>query len=1243
MSDSEQNPPQETPPEDPRNRFRRLLNENEPGEEKPNLPEEKEETPPPGISATPQPPADDPALTGGWPTETAQTEEPSSDAEPASEEPAPEEAASEEAASEGAASEEAASEGAASEGAASEEAASEEAVSEDAHSPEEIRATLPPLRRPHPAETQRTQLSSPPEPEAPPPAPPPAEEDEAEIEHTPPAGTRPSAPQDIQATLPPLRRPHPTPPPALGETPQRARPAVDERGMPLPRRVDEIDVEATRVSPTAYSSTPLSKGEALSRPRPTQPQQPPASPPPPAGTPDAPAPAKSQGGNWRRTLGCLLRLTILGLFLTAVVLLAAGSYAYYQYYQIAQTLPDVEELRNRASQFETTRILDRNGNVLYEILDPNAGRRTYVTLDEISPFLVAATIATEDKAYYSHPGFDPLAILRAFWQNYQSGQTVSGASTITQQLAKMLMFDAEETQQRTYMQKVREALLAEELTRRYTKEEIIELYLNELNYGSFSYGIEAAAQTYFGVPASQLTLGQAAFLAGIPQAPSVYDVHTNRDSTFFRLQSVLRLMYETSQEQGCILVGAEQKSVCVSAEEAAGAYNTIYAYEFPETNFEIRYPHWVNFVRTQLEAQFDSQTIYRSGFTVYTTLDPGLQDAAQQIVAQQVAALAGKNATNGALVAMRPATGEVLAMVGSVDFYNDDIDGQVNMALAPRQPGSSIKPLAYAAAFERGWTASTLLWDVPSGFPPSGNPDDPRPLYEPVNYDGRFHGPVTVRGALANSYNIPAVKALEFIGLYDNVNTPEVDGMVPFAERLGITTLTRDDYGMALVLGGGDVPLMEMTGAYAVFANSGRLVPPVVITRIDDKNGNTIFEYEPSPGEQVIRPEHAYIMSDILSDNAARAPMFGTNSTLNLPFPATAKTGTSNDFRDNLTIGYTPDVVVGVWVGNADYTPMVNTSGLSGAAPIWAEFMVTAVQQLTGGNPSPFPRPAGIVERVVCAVSGTEPSQWCPNQMTEVYASDQLPPLPSEDLWQKLLLDTWTNLTASPECPDYTKETMAINVDDPWAVKWIKETEQGKSWAESVGFSKSAIIAPNRACRADDPRPNISFTAPPAGSTVTESPLEIFAQVDATNGFDIYYVEYGNGDDPVDWTKLDQSRKPNPQSDVVARWDLTDFPVGTVTVRIYMESNEDTYAEKRIQLDMQVPTPTPTPTETPTPTTTPSPTPTRTNTPVPSATPTLPPLPPPEATPTPSPTSGIVPTVTPSPPFATFTPTMEPP
>ncbi len=1005
-------------------------------------------------------------------------------------------------------------------------------------------------------------------------------------------------PSNLEQTLPPVGAPPPG-------------------SMHLPRHIEEVDPNATRVSPSAYANRrsqtsappPLYPPQHITGPNRTQPANGARSTGMPPIPPSAPLKAKTNGkpAGEKRSMGCFLRGLIAMLFAGIILMVVAGTFLIYQYFSIAASLPSVEDLQARTSQFETTRILDRNGNTIYEILDPNAGRRTYVTLDRMSPYIIAATLATEDKEFYNHPGFDLGAIARAMVQNYITGETTSGASTITQQLARSLLLP-DEKYERTVQRKTREIVLAAEMTRRYSKEQILELYLNENFYGNRAYGIEAAAETYFNTTAEKLTPGQAAFLAGLPQAPAVYDIFTNREQTLNRFKTVLVLMYQDSQEKDCIFVSTNVQKVCVDPNMLSTAVGEIEGYAFQPDNGSIRFPHWVFYVTDQLENMFDAQTIYRSGFTVYTTIDPTLQEQAENIVKEQVSSLADRNVTDGALVAIRPSTGEILAMVGSADFNNEAISGQVNMAISPRQPGSSIKPLTYVAAFEKGWTPATLLWDVPSEFPPSGLESDPSPKYAPVNYDGRFHGPVSVRDALANSYNIPAVKTLQFVGVYDDPSTAQKEGLIGMAERLGITTLTRNDYGLALTLGGGEVTVLEMTSAFGVFANGGQKVPPVAITKIVDYQGNVVYEYKPPSTEQVLRPEHAYLISSILSDNQARTPMFGANSVLALPFQAAVKTGTTNDYRDNWTIGYTPDLSVGVWVGNADYTPMVNTSGVTGAAPIWASFMQFAVPQLTGNNPTPFQRPAGIVERVVCSVSGAEPSEYCPEQRTELFAYDQLPPTKDDDLWKKVTVDTWTGLRASAACSDYVDEKMAMNVTDPFAKKWLRETEEGKKWASDHGFDDPIFFVPERDCQLSDARPTIQFAGMKDGDVLTVNPIDIYAIINTPDDLRNWRLEYGLGDEPAEWKPLltDQTAQyQNPEK--IYSWNVSDLPAGRVTLRIYMESTEDTYAERLIHIDLQIPTPTPTLTptltQTPTSTVTPQPslTPTSTETPAPPA------------------------------------------
>ena len=1017
----------------------------------------------------------------------------------------------------------------------------------------------------------------------------------------------------IRSYTPPLVSTRLVPPP-----PGATRPV-------LPNRTNVDDTQATQVTPVAYEIPSKRSNRASSIA--TQPVRTKSS----RGRSSHKQTAGSSGrGGFIQAWGCFVRMVLIGLFVIVFGLILVISVGVFQYYRIAQDLPPVENLKERAAKFETTRILDRDGNVIYEILDPNAGRRTYVPLNQISPYLIAATIATEDKEYYNHPGFDPIAVARAFYQNYTAGEIVSGASTITQQLARMLLLDDNERYMRTYERKTREIVLAAEITRKYSKEEILEIFLNENNYGNLAYGIQAASETYFNTSADQLTLGQASFLAGLPQAPAVYDVYTNREGTLIRQKTVLLLMYQLSQEKDCIYVSTSHERVCVN--EIARAAQEIEQFVFNPHDYSMVHPHWVNYIRAQLESQFDPQTIYRSGFTVTTTLDPVIQQKIQEIIQNQLANLVENNATNGAAVVIQPSTGEILAMVGSADFYKESISGQVNMALAPRQPGSAIKPLVFLAAFEKGWTPATLIWDVPTEFPPSGDPNDLREPYKPINYDGRFHGPVTVRSALGNSYNIPSVKALEFVGIYDNPQTEHPDGLIEFMKRLGITTLTSEDYGMSLSLGGGETTLLEMTNVFSTIANTGNRIPPVAITKIVDHLGNLVYEYQKPTATRVIREEHAYLISSILSDNQARAPMFGANSVLNLPFEAAVKTGTTNDFRDNLTIGYTPDVAIGVWVGNADYSPMINTTGITGAAPIWAESMQFAVDRLKGGVSTNFVRPAGIVDRVICSVSGSEPSEWCTNQRNELFAYDQGPLPNSEDLWQKIDIDTWTGLRASSACNEFTEEEFVLNVKDKWAIKWIKETEDGKNWARNMGFGDSFLIIPERECKADDPRAKIIFAGIFENQIITESPLDIYALVDATHNYRRMQLDYGEGSDPSSWEMLAEFNRNFSETDVIYTWDLLkdEIKPGEYTLRIRIESTEEgRYAEKKIKIRIQVATPTPTATSTATITPTPTTTPTPTASPLPTET-----AVPVSPTVTPSPTT-LVPTAVVIPPSPT--------
>jgi penicillin-binding protein 1C len=577
--------------------------------------------------------------------------------------------------------------------------------------------------------------------------------------------------------------------------------------------------------------------------------------------------------------------------------------------------------------FQTTHIYDRHGTLIG--IDWDEGRRTWVKLDRISKYLIDATIATEDSSFYRNAGVDAARIAGAALANAQTGDIVSGASTITMQLARLLFLPPEERMSQTMDRKILEAGLAQELTTLYSKDEILEMYLNLLNYSHGNYGPEAAAQNYFGKPAADLTFGEATLLAGIPQQPASFDLFTNFDAARGRQRVVLDMMV--------------RHGYLTQAESDAIFAEPITLNPNPEQKLNV-VPHFVYYVEDYLDTYYGQGGGRRSGLTITTTLDLPMQNLAQGIVAKKVKQLQAKhNLSNGALVALRPYSGEVLVMVGSANYADAKISGQVNVARSARQPGSSIKPILYAAAIDDDLISpATVLWDIPVSFKVEGG----KP-YRPRDYDGKFHGPVTARYALANSYNIPAVKLLNQVG---------IDRMLDGAQAMGIKSLEkgRDYYGLALTLGGGEVTLLELTNAYTVLASDGQAVTPNPILEAHDSLGrkfdkNKRLGAQNTPAEttaplQAIKSSTAFLLTDILSDNGARTPAFGANSPLKLSQPAAAKTGTTDDWRDNWTIGYTRYLVAGTWAGNSNGRPMRNISGVAGAAPIWHDFMEAVIK-----------------------------------------------------------------------------------------------------------------------------------------------------------------------------------------------------------------------------------------------------------------------------------------------------------
>lgn len=669
--------------------------------------------------------------------------------------------------------------------------------------------------------------------------------------------------------------------------------------------------------------------------------------------------------------------------------------------ELDQGLDKIESLHERALT-QTTHIYDRNGTLLREMF--TGGRRTYRPIDEIPRYVREATIAVEDKTFYDNPGVDVVGISRAVVGELSGNTEMGGGSTLTQQFVRNAVFTYEERTRRSYARKAKEIVLALMLTRQESKDQILEWYLNETYYGNLAYGIEAAADTIFGKSAHELDLAESSLLAGLPQAPADLDPLNPDPAVQRRVRNRQQVVLNLMVDNGFITKA--------QADRAAAAE---LAYRQPDKEERFLAPHFTVFIEKELERRLGAERLALGGLEVTTTLDLGLQSLGEATVVEQVEKVRERhNLTSAALVALEPRTGQVLAMVGSADYWNDEIEGRNNLVLSPNeQPGSSFKPITYVTALEQGIPSNFVLWDVPMELEWTNRETGLRDQMEPQNYDETFRGPVRLRAALANSYNIPAMKLLDKIApseawLEDHPDDAEKSGVdlsIDTAERMGVRGLD-GDYGLSLTLGGGEVSLLDMATAYATLANGGRLVRPNPILRIADSSGATLYtladDEEALAPQDAVDPRAAYIVTDFLSDNEARTPAFGPSSPLNLGVPAAAKTGTTNDYKDNWTLGYTPYLVTGVWAGNADNEPMQGTSGVTGAAPIWNAFMRNVVTDedrrsvvaearalVDEGMPTTFERPEGVVEGRTCRVQSLNRiGATCLEFETELFLSD---------------------------------------------------------------------------------------------------------------------------------------------------------------------------------------------------------------------------------------------------------------
>lgn len=808
----------------------------------------------------------------------------------------------------------------------------------------------------------------------------------------------------------------------------------------------------------------------------------------------------------------------------------------------------VEQGTERA--FKTTKIFDRTGqHLLWEVYDPRGGNRQVVPLEQIPDHLREATIALEDKTFYQNPGVDIRGITRAALLNFEAGAIVGGGSSITQQLVKNVAIDPEERLEQSYERKIKEVILSIQLSQQYDKDTILEWYLNTINYGRRAYGAQAAAGAYFGKDVAELTVAEAAMLAMLPNAPALYDPFTEPEAAVERQHIVLSRMWEEGY-----LTEAEYEE----ALEEPVLDNLV-----RPTASEYKAPHFTIYVQRLLEEKFGTELLYSGGLTVYTTLDYEVFQQQEQFAREHVAAMQaeGVDATNAAIVTINPRTGEVVSMVGSLDYNNADIDGEINMAMAPRQPGSSVKPYTYLAAFLNGYTPASMIWDVRTVFG-----DYPNQPYVPENYYRDHSGPVLLRDALANSLNIPAVKLMDEVGK---------ERIVDLMHRMGINTLNAEEVGLSLTLGGGEVTLLDHVYAFSVMANSGvmagepvpdlqrrpgyRELNPVAILRVEDAVGEVIYAYTQPETREVIAPQYTYLMQNVMSDNAARIPAFGEDNKLVLPDrPVAAKTGTTNDFRDGWTLGFTPQYVTGVWVGNADYHDMGQEApGGSVAAPIWQRAMMA----LHEGLPvEPFPVPPGLVQVEVCKTSGMLPTPNCPETKTEIFVEGTQPTTP-DTLFQVFRICGDSGRLATVYCPNNQVREQVFMMMPPEAEDWARQQEiplppvtYDASYGPSTDGGPISINSPAAYNYVRDIFtiegsawvPSISTST---YITTTQFPSGTWTSNEISN-FQLYRVQFGQGLDPASWIQIGPDHYNTRRNERLESWDTRGFADGLYSLQL---------------------------------------------------------------------------------------------
>lgn len=712
------------------------------------------------------------------------------------------------------------------------------------------------------------------------------------------------------------------------------------------------------------------------------------------------------------------------LLLTGLFLILLAAYLYVAYF-----LPIPTSLYLNPTNL-STKILDRHGTLLYEVPNPTQGRKTYLPLSTLPPLFLKAILASEDGDFYRHGGLDYAAIVRALFFNSVEQKITSGASTITQQLVRNLLGT---NRQRNLSEKLLEAIYAVRLSHLYTKDQILEQYLNTVYFGNLSYGVAEASLNYFAKDISKLDLAEISLLAGLPQSPSTYNPLVNLPRARLRQQYVLQRLVD------------EQAITATESDQAATE-----PLHFTSGKTAIEAPHFVHQILAELEDKYGPDFLY-SGLTVTTTLDLNLQKKAQQIVDFQLAKLKDKHVTNSAVLSADLPTGQILVWLGSKDYFDDQIDGQVDLITSLRQPGSALKPFLYLLGLQKGNTLATIMEDLPLTIKTASG------IYAPLNYDLDFHGPMRIREALANSFNIPAVRMQERIGTANFLN---------FLRQLGLDSLDQSPeyYGDSLTLGGGEIRLRDLANAYFTLSNYGQKKPFSDILEINDSTGQKIFSWTLPLSQNILGRNAAqlsYLIISTISDPNARLKSFGEGNVLELSVPAAAKTGTTRNFKDNWTFGFSTNLLTAVWVGNSDASAMQNISGIDGAGPIWHDFMeyFHQYQPPSQATPRDFHIPENLRKIDICAVSGLLPGPNCQSTIQELFLTGT-EPRTADNYWQKF------------QCPSSQTQYFIVY---PFPFT---------SWAKDRGFN------PNPSCQ--------QITFPPAStadSTIatTVAPIQIIS------------------------------------------------------------------------------------------------------------------------------------------------------